>query len=157
MKTITTTTNVYKFNELNDDAKQAALDELYSINVEYYDWWEQVKEDLSQIHCKLVGFDIDRGSYCELKFNYADQVIEAILKNHGETCETYKIAKRFENQVLDEDERWNEDAVIEFKQELENEYLTMLRNEYDYLTSEVVILETIEVNDYDFTEDGKLF
>jgi len=31
-----------------------------------------------------------------------------------------------------------------------------LSNEFDYLTSEDAIIETIEANDYYFTEDGKL-
>jgi uncharacterized coiled-coil protein SlyX len=32
-----------------------------------------------------------------------------------------------------------------------------LENEYDYLTSENAILETLEINDYEFTEDGNIF
>jgi hypothetical protein len=35
-------------------------------------------------------------------------------------------------------------------------YLYMLKNEYEYLTSEKCIIETIEANDYYFTENGKV-
>jgi hypothetical protein len=45
----------------------------------------------------------------------------------------------------------------EFEADLISEYAHMLQREYDYLTSEEAIRETIEANDYDFTEDGKLF
>jgi hypothetical protein len=32
-----------------------------------------------------------------------------------------------------------------------------LETEYDYLTSEEAIIETIEANEYEFTEDGELY
>ena len=32
----------------------------------------------------------------------------------------------------------------------------MLRNEYEYLTSEEAVIESIRANEYEFTEDGKL-
>ena len=32
-----------------------------------------------------------------------------------------------------------------------------LRKQYEYITSEEAIIETIEINDYGFTEDGELF
>ncbi|HXP48576.1 MAG TPA: hypothetical protein VN922_01415, partial [Bacteroidia bacterium] len=31
-----------------------------------------------------------------------------------------------------------------------------LRNDYDYLTSDEAIIETIKANEYQFTKDGKL-
>jgi hypothetical protein len=33
----------------------------------------------------------------------------------------------------------------------------MLRQEYEYLTSEGAIIETIEANEYEFTEEGRMF
>jgi len=32
----------------------------------------------------------------------------------------------------------------------------MLREEYDYLTSDEAVIESIEINNYEFTEDGTL-
>ena len=40
--------------------------------------------------------------------------------------------------------------------ELSEGYRVMLASEYDYLSSEEAIIETIEANDYDFTAEGKL-
>jgi hypothetical protein len=36
------------------------------------------------------------------------------------------------------------------------EYLEMLRQEYEYQTSEEAIIETIEANEYTFLEDGTM-
>jgi hypothetical protein len=33
----------------------------------------------------------------------------------------------------------------------------MLRHEYEYLTSEEAIKETLIINEYDFTIDGKIY
>jgi hypothetical protein len=32
-----------------------------------------------------------------------------------------------------------------------------IQNEFEYLQSKEAIIETIKANDYDFTEDGKLY
>ncbi len=41
-------------------------------------------------------------------------------------------------------------------EEMLSEILDQLHKDYDYLTSRAAIMETIEANDYDFTEDGKI-
>lgn len=50
-----------------------------------------------------------------------------------------------------------DDLDAAFARALSEEYLSILRQEYDYQTSEEAIKGTIEANDYDFTEDGKIF
>ena len=54
----------------------------------------------------------------------------------------------------------NEDKLIdmenEFLKSLLEDYSIMLQNEYEYLTSEEAIIETIEANEYEFTQAGKL-
>lgn len=46
-----------------------------------------------------------------------------------------------------------EDKYIELARELYNK----LENEYEYQTSEEAIIETIECNDYEFTEEGEIY
>ena len=147
--------NYYQFDELSENAKQKAIENLYDLNIDY-EWWESVYEDAERIGCKITGFDTDRGSYCEMTLDYETSVIEAILKNHGETCETYKIAKSFEKTILDSDGNIDSDKAAELKQELQEEYLSALRKEFEYLTSEDAIKETIECNEYEFNKDGKM-
>jgi hypothetical protein len=175
MKTIQI--NTYKFNELSEEAKQQALENLWDINVDY-DWWEGVYEDAKNVGLKILGFDIDRASYVKAKFLWsAEETAEKILKEHGEMCETYKTAKEFlkdrdslvekysdgiNKNIVAEDNEYDFDNDIE---ELEDEFLKsicedyriMLSKEYDWRTSKEAIIESIESNDYDFTENGKIY
>jgi len=49
-----------------------------------------------------------------------------------------------------------EDATIELLRDYMDWIYRQLQSEYDYQTSEEAILETIEANEYEFTEDGEL-
>ena len=70
MKVITTKTEVYKFKELSEEAKQKAIEKLYDINVDY-EWWENddylneiAKEDYGiVINMSDICFELDRGNY----------------------------------------------------------------------------------------------
>jgi hypothetical protein len=172
MKVITKTYTVYSFDELSEESKQKAIENLYDINV-MEEWWDSVYEDANEIGLEITGFDIDRGSFCDGKFNLsANEVAQNILNNHGEVCDTYKTASSFMEQwqpvfsdYLDEssDKYESRDAEIElqdmedeFLKSLLNDYLKMLREQYEYATSKEAIIETIEANEYTFLENGKL-
>ena len=167
-------TEVFKFEELTEEGKQAAIENLYDINVGY-DWWDGTYDDAESIGLKINGFDTDRGNYIEgrLLLDHRE-LAEAILKNHGDTCETYQLSETFikeydeivETSPKDENgEHENEyeldqklDALeVEFERAIKEEYLSILKREYEYLTGEEAIKETIECNEYEFTVDGKLF
>ena len=146
MRQVTTITNVYKFDELSEKAKANALSLLRDINVEY-EWWEFTCDDAERIGLKIEGFDTYRG---EIEGKLTEDTVDVaknILREHGEICETYKLAKNF---LYERDEE-------EFERAIKKEYLSMLANEYDYLTSDEAIIETIQENDYEFTESGKLY
>jgi len=170
----TVRTKVYKFNELTDEAKQKALEHCAYFNVEDSFWYESIKDDAKEIGLQIEEFDIDRASYCKGDFLLsANEVAQNILNNHGEECETYKTAESFMkdwqpvyNDYLDEGSKGyesaeNEQKLLElesdFKESLLSDYLTILRKEYEYQTSEAAIKETIEANGYEFTKDGKMF
>jgi len=182
---------LYKFEELSEAVQQKVLEKLWDINVDY-EWWDFIYDDADNVNLKISGFDIGRGSYCEIEFTQISiDTAKAILKNHGETCETYVLAKNFlsehnrlqneynkysdlyenMNPETDEEEQQEqeyydlmksfeddiEELEKEFLNDLSNEYLSNLRKSYDYLTSEEAIKEAIEANDYDFTENGKIY
>lgn len=46
---------------------------------------------------------------------------------------------------------------IDFRRALQEDYASILQQEYEYLTSEEAIRETIEANDYEFTDDLKIY
>jgi hypothetical protein len=56
-----------------------------------------------------------------------------------------------------DDEPDTKDLDKEFLHNLLEDYRVMLQQEYDYLTSKDAVIETINANEYDFTEDGKLW
>ena len=161
-------TKVYKFDELSEKGTEKALENLYDLNV-YYDWWENTYEDAANIGIKITGFDIDRGSYCNGEFLLsAAEVAANIIRDHGEQCETYKTAQAFLDEInsidmpdddSDEFSEWEKKMLEiedEFQKSLLEDYRIILTHEYEYLTSEEAIIETIHANEYEFTEDGKL-
>jgi hypothetical protein len=159
---------VYSFDELNEEQRQNAVNNLRYSNVDY-EWWDFIYEDAKTCGIIIDGFDVDRESYCNIKSIESDTA-DKIIKEHGETCETYKIAKEFIEQrtviettkrLLNNEEEYLEDNEIEelqeqLKKDMSKEYLSILRKEYEYLTSDEAIIETIKSNNYQFTEDGKL-
>ena len=155
MRTITTHTTVYKFEELTEEAQRKALELLYDINVDY-DWWGFTYEDAKTIGCEIRAFDIDRGSYCKLTCPNTFETASLIMVNHGETCDTYKLAKMYLKTSTEDGDK-QDDLDAEFIRALSEEYLSLLRQEYEYQTSEEAIKETIVCNDYEFTIEGRIF
>jgi len=161
----------YQFNELPEDVKQKAIEKLYDINVDH-DWWDCLYEDAENIGLKISEFDLDRASYVKGNFiECAHDTAKAILREHDEHCETYHTAARYletykvevkENEKENADEEYPEDFLNtedidnEFLKSLCEDYRILLSKEYDYLTSEIVIINTIEANEYEFDKDGNL-
>jgi hypothetical protein len=166
----TVRTKVYQFSELDERAKVKAIDVNRFINVDG-EWWEQTYEDAEEVGLKITGFDIGRSDECTGEFQLsAHEVAANIIRDHGEVCGTYKAAQEFldaANSIeLAEGEEYGEGPEYENKMmELEDdflkallsEYLIMLRSDYEYLTTDGAIIETIEANEYEFTKDGKPF
>jgi hypothetical protein len=63
----------------------------------------------------------------------------------------------YQNYVLDDEDIDTEDIDQEFERALKEEYASILQNEYEFLTSEEQIIETMTANEYDFTIDGKIY
>ena len=169
------TYTVYKYDELNEEQKEKAIERYYDINIDH-DWWDHIETDDCGI--KLKEFDIDRGSYCKLGFEKSElETARAIVENHGESCNTHRLSRAYieayeslerERETInqsDDDIGYRKEVEIEDKMEvlkdeyvedLQNEYLQLLRDEYSFQTERVAIEETLRANDYDFTEDGKI-
>lgn len=171
------TIKLYKFVELPAEIKEKIITENCGINVDH-EWYDSIYDDAANIGLKITGFDIDRGNYCNGVFiNSAEESAEKIIKEHGEDCDTYILAKKYladRGTLVSKHsdgvnlEKVHEDNYFEFdqsadqldedfKKSLLEEYLSMLRKEYQYQTSAAAIKETIEVNDYEFTIDGKQY
>ena len=150
-------TKVYPFAELSETAKEKAIENLASINVDYV-WWEFMLEDAKNVGIEIVEFDIFRASYCRGTIDDAIDTARAILKEHGNTCETWQTAKDFYDVVAKDGENTDnyESLCSEFEYSILEDYRILLQKEYENLTSQQVIIETIEINEYEFTENGEL-
>ena len=172
----------YKFNELDEQTKLQVVEDNIHINVEF-DWWDCTYETLRECGIKVNSFDIGRRQECEIEFlESGHEVATNIIDTFGEAMDIVRDAKNFikdrdallkkygeGNEIIgysvkglydpfifyefDEEESILED---EFKRELSCEILDWLRSEYEHLTSEEAIIETIEAHDIEFTEEGKL-
>lgn len=169
---------LYKFNELNEEAKKKALDKLQLINVEFNNWFDSDYEDANRVGIKITGFDLGRANSISLEFiEGAEEVAREILKEHGEGCDTFEAATNFlkdkDNLVYELSDKIETERVAEgneeefdercdsleeeFKKEIEACYFKQLHSSYEYLISEEAIKETIEANEYEFTEEGEKY
>ena len=185
MRTVTTVTTVYNFDELSEESQQKALEKLCGLNVSH-DWWDFIYEDAATIGIEIQGFDTYRGTIDGKLTESLLDCCKLIRKDHGKNCETYKTAAQYLNTYIQAFIKWlssqdiddceqltihwkpvdwlaefgcNDEAdevTNDFRKALLEDYLSMLRREYDYLTSEEAIKESIHANEYEFTEDGSL-
>jgi len=172
----TKTYNAYTFDELSDEAKEKAVDNLRDINVSY-EWWDDTYYDAKEVGLEIKSFDLDRNRHATGKFiDGIENVARLIIENHGAHCETHKTALSYQqdrdalvSKLSDgkNTSEVSEDKLYEFDNEcdeldeqflkdlLEN-YSIVLQNEFDYLTTDEAIIEIILANDYQFTEDVKI-
>jgi len=170
MRTITTTTNVYKFTELSDAAKEHAVSKLYDCNTQY-EWWDSDEDDAANIGLKIAAFNIDHRTISGKLTMPVGESIAKVLTDHGPTCDTHKLALKYNaliaphQAVIDAEE--DDDAIDiandvlseledDYQHAMLEEYLSILCKQWEYLASEEAIIETIEANEYEFNEDGNL-
>lgn len=167
MRTIKT--NVYKFNELNDTAKEKARNWYREGNTGEFEW-ENIQEDAKTIGLEIIQLDTHRPNKGRFLAS-AEETAHKIEKEHGETCETHKTAKAYlkerdgviESAERDEngeftlkiDDKLNE-CDAEFLRSLLEDYRIMLERNIEYQNSDEAVDENIEANEYEFNEEGKI-
>ncbi len=166
---------VYQFDELSEEAKEKALQKLRDINVDY-DWWELYyegfREELREIGTEAedFGFDLGRGAYLYInKGCFVDQ--RRFLKSagvdlrRGEAKDALQYGIELCTKHLGGGDAYNycdpnnlEDVnICEYLKDVLRGFWKELRDAYDYLISDEAVVETIEANEYEFTEEGELF
>jgi len=176
MRTIIEETTLYQFDELTPEAQEKALNHLWAINVDH-NWWDFTYDDASGIGLKITSFDLDRNRHATGEWiESPERAAELIIQDHGEQCETYQTAiqylddrkalvRKYSDGVhlctVAEDNEYQFDADCddldrEFLRSLIEDYSLMLQREYEYLTSDEAIKETIQANEYEFTAEGDL-
>ena len=144
---------IYQFDELSAKAKEKARD-----------WF---REGALYIGLKITSFELDRRQSITGEFTGgAEHCAKTILREHGDTRDSFKLAQAFlqERQALDseleeskngddEHHTWEIDEQItelegEFKKDILNDYLDTLQKEADYQLSDESVDEAIQANEY---------
>jgi hypothetical protein len=140
------TISVYKFEELSEDIQQELIDENRWIGVKDGDWWEYIADEIEGLGGNLVQFDIYKGT---IQMDIVVSPIEfakAIVSHHGSRCDTYKISQQYlDEELVDKD----------YLHDISREYLSTLREEYEYLTSDEYVREGLIEIDNEYYEDGR--
>lgn len=169
---------LYQFDELSAKAKEKARD-WYRQGALDYEWWESVYEDAKNIGLTITSFDLGRSNSIEGKLTRdIVDVAQAIVKEHGEGCETRKDAEIY-LAALGLIERGETPRLLQewpytqrgrhafpemdtreeldegFRKALFDDYLDILRKEEEYLTSDEQVDESIRANKYEFNKDGR--
>lgn len=159
-------TIVYEYDELSEKAKSRARQWFIQSNDFEFEW-DCIKDDAKTIGLKLTAWDY--GRYVKGEFSESPiDVAEAITREHGAVCETYKTAAQFiadraaliadfqEGEEL-EDKTEYDDLCAEFIKSLLEDYRIMCDSQYDYINSDEYVEENIRANEYTFTESGARF
>ena len=157
----TVETALYTFDELSEESKEKAIEELHDINM-HDSWYEYLYDDALSVGLKITDSNMNpdwaKGSFTESAIDVAN----AIIVNHGENCGTRILADKFASDYVEIDwdnedhEEKHSELSEEFRKDLLSEYAELLSKEYDYLTSVESISECIIANGYEFTINGKL-
>lgn len=151
---------VYTFEELSDEAKRKAIYKYQECSDE---WWDHLYSDAEEIGIDIDGFDVYRQTIKGSLLMNVPDIVDLILKNHGEGTATYTLAEEFRTLLdeLDEEEATYDDDYAQIEQEFLDEvlavYLGYLRNEWEYVNSEEYFADLCEANGWEFFADGKLY
>ena len=153
------TIKCYQYHELGEKAKQKARN--WFLGTDEMDWaWDDMRRDAMDVGIKLTSIDERAGAKGELILDFS-QVLTMILKDHGDSCETYKTAAKYKKlyDALSEEEIISIDAsdVIreDFLREILEDYRVMWSKEVEYHYSDEYVAECMEANKYDFDENGR--
>jgi hypothetical protein len=69
---------------------------------------------------------------------------------------TYELADEFLKDYAKADDDDIDDLSDEFLKALLEEYRIILTNEFEWLTSDECVIDTMRANEYEFNEDGSL-
>ena len=174
---------VYSFDELSEAAQERALNAFRYIEVEH-DWYEY-PYDTIRTAGKIIGLDIDRiyfdtDLYCifNASYEYVRGAAKAVHSEFPSATDLHDVARKL--QALQKRHfyslscnvssqrvsnsyrcfRFGEDYECEDLGGIINDFAhwarILLRDAYEYLTSDEAVKEAIEANEYEFTENGKL-
>lgn len=165
--------NLYEYHELSPESQDRAAEQFANSTTDYA-WWEYVCDMADSNDVKITEFDLDHGFIKGSLKTDVFTICRDMVKHCERSMALYKLARGtirdlwssrrewIAAAVDDADEYFEEsreydDIETEFTREVLEEYLIILRKEYDYLTSRECIASMISGNGYLFTENGEHF
>lgn len=150
------TYQVFKFEELKEEAKQRALQDQADFQASEFKFeWDCIKDD-----AKNIGLELTEWEYCrDIKGEFIGSALECaekIIKEHGKKCETYKTARKYLRGLKLKTEEKRNAAEDDFLQAILEDYRIMTDKQFEFVQSEEACKEAIEANDYRFLENGKI-
>ena len=165
---------LYEFSELNDAAKNRAIERFREINVDY-EWWSCTYDGMAESGMIIREFDTYRGTI-ESNIDDKYETAQTIISDFGEAMELSIVSKQFladrdaliekygegnstdgyavKEEYLNEYDDDLDELESEYHHDLNEAMLQWLREEYEYLISDEAVIDSIEANKYEFTEDG---
>ena len=182
---ITRTLTLYTYDELDDEAKEIALETIREFKISD-NWTKTIYDDAESIGLKITGFDLNNRTIKGEMIGgiRLPECCKRIRKQHGKdsnTFETAKLAlkeyitafnywiKKAKNMEKYKDVNWKPCewfkefngrsgvsmvVQLDFEEVLMGDYYKMLENQYNYLTSDEGIIDTIRNNEYFFHNNG---
>jgi len=171
----THTINTYFFNELNDTAKETALnDHRYFLG--NFGWWEDTILDAKlSFGINIKSFEFETSQKIDIEFSETlEKIAKEIIAQWGDNTalnkdahcylqsrqKTYAEAEKDENgdvldsELLEEKLDENDNA---FKDDICQTYLNMLEEEFEWLISDECIGDHLQGMECEFLENGKRF
>ena len=154
---------LYEFRELNDAAKEKAIERFRDFNVDY-DWWSNTYDGMAECGITIHEFDTYSGTI-KSEIDYKYETAKTIISDWGETMGLHVLSKQFllDREVLvkhlDSLDKFHpdlNDLEVKYHHDLNEEILEMLREEYEYLISDEAVITSIDINEFEFAEDGTL-
>lgn len=171
-------TEVFTYDELNDNAKEKARQWAYEGAFDY-NWWEATYEDAERVGLKITSCNLGRRRHAKgtLTMSAIDCCM-VIRREHTAPCKTLITAENFigihdgyhgvngkitlalrndpEADISELEKEYTEQEAVFLKAILED-YSVMLQKEREYMGSEEYLAEHIRGNEYTFMADGKRF
>lgn len=144
------TLQIYSFEELSEEAKQKALDNHRFSSVECYEWWEHVYEEAARDGVAIREFNTYNSS-----IHLVIQDIEKLIANRHDEFALMLMAELDEEKADPYYDDYSHAFHVAAETYCKKYYLNALQTEYDYLTSDSIVAEFLDANDYSFLEDGR--
>ena len=142
--------DIYSFNELSTAAKKYAISN--SSLVQEYFWGEDCISSLlawaKEIGLEITDYEIDWGNLSRCTIKYNDKYVDF---NYN-----FDLNKSLTGYCMDDTlmEYWNETKDVD---ECINALLEACNSDFEYQGTEDYASDFFEANNYEFTEDGKVF